>query len=68
MSGPRLDLFHGGLNIAEDGLGFREAVCVGSDFFERRVEEDFELGLEGKDGIVAGWWWAVVVVTGVGQL
>lgn len=66
MPRPRLDLFHGGLNIAEDGLGFREAVCVGGDFFKSRVEEDFELGLEGEDGVVAGWRWAVVVVTGMG--
>lgn len=68
MPGPRLDLFHGGLDIAEEGLGFGEAVGIGGDFFEGRVEEDFELGLEGEDGVVAGWWWAVVVVTGVGEL
>lgn len=65
MPGPRLDLFHGGLDIAEEGFGFGEAVGVGCYFFECRVEEDFELGLKGKDRVVAVWWWAVVVVTGM---
>lgn len=50
-----LDAFHGGLDLVQEGLGFGQCVGVGGYFFEGGVEEDFELGLEGEDGVVVCW-------------
>ena len=50
-----LDAFHGGLDLVQEGFGFGECGGVGGDFFEGGVEEDFELGLQGEDGVVVCW-------------
>ena len=50
-----LDAFHGGLDLVQEGLGFGECIRVRGDFFEGGVEEDFELGLQGEDGVVVCW-------------
>lgn len=52
MLGAGLDAFHGGLDLVQEGLGFGECVGVRGYFFEGGVEENFELGLEGEDGVV----------------
>lgn len=50
-----VDAFHGGLDLVQEGFGFGECGGVGGDFFEGGVEEDFELGLQGEDGVVVCW-------------
>lgn len=56
-----LDAFHGGLDLVQEGLGFGECIRVRGDFFEGGVEEDFELGLQGEDGVVC-WVFVLVLV------
>ena len=56
-----LDAFHGGLDLVQEGLGFGECIRVRGDFFESGVEEDFELGLQGEDGVVC-WVFVLVLV------
>ena len=50
-----VDASHGGLDLVQEGFGFGECGGVGRDFFEGGVEEDFELGLQGEDGVVVCW-------------
>lgn len=61
-----VNAFHGGLDLVQEGLGFGECGGVGGDFFEGGVEEDFELGLQGEDGVVVCWG-LVLVLLAVGR-
>lgn len=61
-----VDAFHGGLDLVQEGFGFGECGGVGGDFFEGGVEEDFELGLQGEDGVVVCWV-LVLVLLAVGR-